>query len=302
MAAVEFQPFVHGEAACRLLHSLIPQSVANHRRVGFRQTCASANFFKQIEGSEQMRDLSRARYGESGLWNLNGGHGSRVKSERYSPGRAEVWVARLLLWLTRLVGVRPFHGLNLRTSPINGRLGVVRPAVAIPDLHSKESPPAGITLKTLLGLLAVGVALVGCAIAPSRVTLYEGGDAVEIRHRHVDESFTRWQSVEVHAVDDKFTGPKHVGAVTVLKPGKRKLLVRMFFRPGITPVYEGFVTLSADLSPGSRLVLNGRVDGHTVVAWLESADDLKRVTEEVSAPWWTASPNGAPTPIFVPVR
>jgi hypothetical protein len=150
-------------------------------------------------------------------------------------------------------------------------------------------------------IFAIGFALIlpACVTAPSFVSLFEGPDAVQIRHRKFDESYTVWDRIAVVSVDDKFIGSTYVGATTQVAPGDRKLVVRMHFRRGVGAEYEGFATLAAPLPSTARLELNGRVDGTEVEVWLEDAKTKARLGQAGRGAWRVVPLAPTPMPIFI---
>jgi hypothetical protein len=158
-------------------------------------------------------------------------------------------------------------------------------------------------MNSLTRLIAlVSALLVGCVIAPREVNLYEGNDAIEIRHRKYDEGLTVWDRVEVWAVNEKFIGATYVGATTRLAPGRQKLVIHMYFRRGLGPVYEGFATLMANLTPSARLTLNGKTDGTEIVVWLEDVSNGATVSETSRGTWRVMPESPTPIPIFIPAK
>jgi hypothetical protein len=143
-------------------------------------------------------------------------------------------------------------------------------------------------------------ALSACVTAPSFVSLFDGPDAVQIRHRKYDESFFVWDRVSVLSVDDKFIGSTYVGATTQLAAGERKLVIRMHFRRGAGAEYEGFATLPASLPTAARLELNGKVDGADVEVWLEDAKTRARLGQVGRGAWRVVPLASTPIPIFIP--
>jgi hypothetical protein len=125
-----------------------------------------------------------------------------------------------------------------------------------------------IMIKPKNGFIGVLIAVVLCSLpgcAPSRVNLYDGKDAVKIKHLNYNEGLIISDRVEVWAVNDRFIGSTYVGAITQLAPGLNKIVVHKYFHPGMGPVYEGFATLTAELQPGALLALNGKTDGGEIV-------------------------------------
>jgi hypothetical protein len=156
-------------------------------------------------------------------------------------------------------------------------------------------------MNNLLLIISVSLALLtGCA--PSKVVLHQGNDAVVIQHLKSDADRTTWDRVEVWAVDDRFIGPTYVGATTTLAPGDRKLVIHMYFRRGIGPEYEAFAELRALLRPSANLRLNGKVDGTSVIVWLEDAATQAMVGETARAQWRVMPRVQSPVPIFIPAK
>lgn len=143
--------------------------------------------------------------------------------------------------------------------------------------------------------------LAGCA-APSRVNLYEGKDAVQIRHLNHDEGLIVWDRVEVWAVNEKFVGSTYVGAMTQVAPGRQKIVIHKYFHPGMGPVYEGFATLIAELRPGALLALNGKTDGGEIVVWLQDASTGEPVSEQARGFLQEVRQTQSVIPIFIPSR
>lgn len=159
------------------------------------------------------------------------------------------------------------------------------------------------------GLLTLSM-LAGCATPGGDRSTFsdsQAADAASITGRWIRESAFVWEGYSLFAVDDKFVAAPAMSrsehATAKVSPGPHKLAVKVIFnRGGLGGAgpFQAFVPVAAELKPGAKYRVVGKVTGTAAQAWLEDAETKERVSEVGAAPFGRLA-QSAPIPIFIPV-
>lgn len=162
------------------------------------------------------------------------------------------------------------------------------------------------TYRSLISsVIAVGfLSLSGCTTTDhtTYVTPGKEADSATLAGSSRMESLTTFQRYRLLSMADSFY-PQSAKSVVKVDPGTHRLVVAATFRNGLgTYVYDAVVAVNATFEKGGSYVINGRIEGTSVHAWVEESPSGRRVSNVGIGPGQAQVEAGAPFPVVIPAR
>lgn len=162
------------------------------------------------------------------------------------------------------------------------------------------------TLQTITSPIVAAwlFALTGCAANDQASYVTPGNEAHSATLTGTSRmaSLMTFERYRLLSMDDSFYPQSTQGMVKV-DPGAHRVVVAATFRNGFgTHVYDAVAVVNATFEKGGRYIINGKVDGTSIHAWIEESPSGRRVSDMGFGPGQAQTEAGAPFPVVIPAR